>query len=367
MKKLFLLSIGTALSFGVFAQGGSRHAHVTATTAVTSSATEIPISHERTTAIGGSDTLTNWTGTDTLAIYSTGTNADSGYCAGTDVYGDHGFAERYDFNTADSSLRVTGVIALFGGTVSPSSTNHVTFKVWSVGAQVAAPFSPTTGAASSFWFDSGFPNTVLTSQNVQLTNLGLDTLKIFMFATPTAYLNHSFFVGYDITYTWGSGDTIGLYSNKDGERTSNAYNVVGTDSIANNVNVTEFSDNTWHDNAADNFGLFYNYAMFPIVAVGTANLSVSGVTRNDLTFFGNYPNPAVNSTNIKFSLANSASVTVTIADMSGRTINEVSFASLTAGEHIVPVPTANLAAGDYIYVVHTSTGSGIASKLTVIK
>ena len=284
-----------------------------------------------------------------------------------DAFGDHGFAERYDFNTADSSLRVTGVIALFGGTVSPSSTNHVTFKVWSVGAQVAAPFSPVSGVADANWFDSGFPNTVLASQNVQLTNLGLDTAKIFMFATPSAYLNHSFFVGYDMTYTWGAGDTIGLYSNKDGERTSNAYTTSGTDTIINNVNATEFSDNSWHDNAGDNFGLFYNYVMFPIVAVGTANLSVNGVTRNDLTFFGNYPNPAVNSTNIKFSLANSTDVTVTITDMNGRTINSVSLGNLTKGEHIVPVSTANLASGDYVYVVHTATGSGIASKLTVAK
>ena len=95
--------------------------------------------------------------------------------------------------------------------------------------------------------------------------------------------------------------------------------------------------------------------------------SISGVTRKDLTFFGNYPNPAVNSTNIKFSLAAATDVTIYITDMSGRTINTISQAGLAAGEHTVPVSTENMPAGNYIYLVRTGTGSGIASKLTVAK
>ena len=372
MKKLFLLSIGAALSIGAFAQSTSlRHAHAGPTNATV--ATRDNGSNYRITAVGGTDTLTNWTGTDTLALYIVGANADSGYCAGTDVYGDQGFGERYDFTSADSSLKVIGVVALFGGSVNPASTNHVTFDVWSVAAQSAAPFSPVTGAASAFWFDNGLPNTVLTSQNVPFTNLGIssvyggqDTAKIFMFTTPTAYLTQSFFVGFNITYTFGGGDTIGLYSNKNGERTSALYTLSGADTIVNDVNASEYNDGTWHDNAADNFGLAYNYFMFPIVSVGTP-VSVKGITRNNLTFFGNYPNPANDMTNIKFSLVNSTNVTVTIMDMAGHTINTINKTNLAAGENIITVNTSSLPSGDYLYIVHTASGDGIASKMTIAK
>ena len=372
MKKVFLLSIGVALSVGTFAQSAStRHAH--AGTANATTALQDFGADYRTTAVGSTDTLTNWTGTDTLALYIVGTNADSGYCAGMDVYGDQAFGERYDFNSADSTLKVLGVVALFGGSVNPASTNHVTFNVWSVAAQSAAPFSPTTGAVSAVWFDSGLPNTVLTSQNVPFTNLGIssvyggqDTAKIFMFTTPTGYLTQSFFVGFNITYTFGAGDTIGLYSNRNGERTSALYTVSGADTIVNDVNASQYSDGTWHDNAADNFGLAYNYVMFPIVKIGST-LSVNGVKRNNLTFFGNYPNPATNNTNIKFSLINATDVTVTIMDMAGNTVNTITQANLTSGEHVIAVNTSSLPSGDYLFVVHTAAGDGIASKMTIVK
>jgi len=372
MKKLFLLSIGVALSVSTFAQStSSRHAH--AGTANATTALHDFGADYRTTAIGSTDTLTNWTGTDTLELYIVGANADSGFCAGTDVYGDHAFAERYDFNAADSSLKVLGVIALFGGTVNPASTNHVTFNVWSVAAQSTLSVSPTTGAATSVWFNSGLPNTAITSQNVPLTNLGIstipggqDTAKIFMFTTPTGYLNESFFVGFNITYTWGAGDTIGLFSNKSGERSSALYTVSGADSIVNNVNASQYSDNTWHDNAADNFGIAYNYFMFPIVKVG-ATVSVNGIKKNNLTFFGNYPNPATNNTNIKFSLVNATDVTVTIMDMAGNTVNTITQTNLTSGEHVIAVNTSSLPSGDYLYIVRTAAGDGIASKMSVIK
>ncbi len=364
MKKVLLLSIGAAMSFGAFAQSASKVARIGKTT---NAQAGVARSHNRTSAIGSVDTLGHISSTDTLAAYIAG--ADSGYCAGIDVYEDMGFAERFDFSTADSSLQVLGVIALFAGNVNPASTHTAVFKVWSAGAKVSAGIT-----GRPFVFESGFPNTVLASQSVPFTQLGVggvnsDTPKIHMFATPTAYLNKSFFVGCTINYTWATlaGDTVGLYSNLNGERTTAVYTVSGTDTIINNKNATQYSDASWHDNATDNFQLYYNYFLFPIVRVGAANLSVSGVQRNDLTFFGNYPNPAVNSTNIKFSLATANDVTISVSDINGRTVSTIKEINLSAGEHIVPVSTTDLAAGEYIYVVRTATGNGIASKMTVIK
>jgi len=363
MKKLFLLSIGTAFSIGAFAQSAAvRHAHAANTNVAAAAAF---FSHNRTTAIGSVDTLGHIAGTDTLANYIAGN--DSGYCAGTDVYGDMGYAERFDFSTADSSLQVLGVIALFGGTVSPASTHNVVFNVWSQGPQVSAGI---TGRPHVF--ESGFPNTVLATQTVPFTQLGIgasDTPKIHMFTTPSAYLNHSFFVGCTISYSWATlaGDTIGLYSNLDGERVTAVYTVSGADTIINNKNATQYNDATWNDNATSNFNLYYNYFLFPIVKVGAANLSVNGITTRNFTFFGSYPNPTADVTNIKFAVANSTDVTITITDMAGRTVNTINQMNLCAGTHIVPVSTSNLPAGEYTYLVRTAAGEGMASKFTVIK
>ena len=366
MKKLFLLSIAGMFSVGAFAQSAPvRKAH--AVPVAHQGSTTAHLSHSRTTAGGSVDTLGHISGTDTLANYIVGANADSGYCSGSVVFEDMGYAERYDFSTVDSSLEVLGVIALFSGTVNPASTHNAVFKVWTVGAQVSAGL---TGRPNVF--ESGFPNTVLTSESVPFTQLGVgttDTPKIHMFTTPTAYLHASFFVGCTINYTWATlaGDTIGLYSNKDGERTTPVYTVSAPDTIINNKNASQYSDATWHDNATDNFQIYYNYFLFPIVRVGASPLAVNGVKRNDLTFFGNYPNPATTSTNIRFSLSNSSDVTIRIMDMNGRTINTVKQDNLSTGEHILPIATADMPAGNYVYVITTASGSGIASTMSIVK
>ena len=91
------------------------------------------------------------------------------------------------------------------------------------------------------------------------------------------------------------------------------------------------------------------------------------MTKNGITFYGNFPNPAVNNTNIQFSIATATHVTITITDMAGRTINTIQQNNLTAGQHIVPVNTRDLSAGDYLYIIRTANGSGMASKMTISK
>ena len=134
----------------------------------------------------------------------------------------------------------------------------------------------------------------------------------------------------------------------------------------NDQSVTMYSDGTWHDNWADNFTAPYDFYLFPVVVIG-APTSVQGVTRNDLTFFGNYPNPAFTSTTVKFSLAVAANVTVTVTDMNGRTVNAISQNDLSVGTHTIELPVDQLPAGDYLYIIRTSAGGGMASKFTVAK
>jgi len=358
MKKSALLLIAVLLSVGTFAQHRSgAHARGTMPAA-------------RTTAIGDTTVLSNITTADTLTTYTYA--GDTGFIVGTNYYGDMGFAERYDFNSADSSIRVIGVMARFGGKVSASSTHSVNFHVWDVTPPVLVT------ATTSY---SGFPNTQIDTLNVPFTQLGIgltsDTLKSFFFDSATRALNQPFYVGYDMVYDFTSlaGDTIGLYSSLDGERLSPAYfaymyvNDFGDttrDTVLNVQNATQWSDGTWNDNYYDNDGLFNNLSIFPIVAVN-APTGINGVSHKNLTFYGNYPNPASDNTNIRFALLTGADVTIQVMDMSGHALSTTQYKSLAAGEHIINIPVSNLAQGDYLYSIRTSTGEGMAAKMSIIR
>jgi hypothetical protein len=368
MKKLLLLAVTAAVSTMSFAQkSGISQVKGGAFTNEFQFSSATPGAAAKTTAVGDTLGLTHFGTGDTITLYyATG---DSGYVAGTDAFEDKGFAERYDFKASDSTLKVIGVIARFGGRINPASTKAVTFNVWAQGPK-AVSFRPTI-------FNNGLPAASLASKIVPITQLGIgladtaaDTTKAHYFPTATSFLSDSFFVGYTINYTWAglAGDTIGLYSNQDGERSEPGYFAISTsDTTINNVNVTQYADNTWHDNNVENFSLFNNLMIFPIVVVGPGIGAVGGVTKNDLTFLGNYPNPATNSTNIKFALAQQTDVTVEIMDLNGRSIRQVSRKSLSAGEHFIPVNTADLPAGEYLYLVRTGTGNGMASKMIIIR
>lgn len=366
MNKLFLLSIGALVSMNSFA--ARKHVAGAVNNGNITNATNYSLSRTagKTTATGDTLILSNISATDTPTLYLAG--VDSGYVSGTDAWGDMGFAERYDFSGADSSLKVIGVMAAFGGRYVATTTKQVTFYTWSQAAQSVSVY----GAP---YYDSGLPDIALDSVHVPLQQLGIhtvtgstDTLKAHMFTTPTAYLTTSFFVGYTINYNPAAlaGDTIGVYTTLDGERTSAMYTTSGTDTIFNNQNVTMYDDGSWHDNGVDNFMIFNDYLMFPIVIV-KENLSVQGITNRNLTFFGSYPNPASNNTTIEFSLAQSTNVTIAVMDVTGKVVKTQQEKGLSEGKHAVGIDVANLPAGDYTYVIRSANGGGIASKLTVIR
>ncbi|XZF14032.1 T9SS type A sorting domain-containing protein [Chitinophagaceae bacterium MMS25-I14] len=373
MKKMFLLLIAGAVSLTGFARRNTPHTQQKQPVSTASLQNIHQLAGTANKATGDGDTLelANITGTDTITAYTVGSTADSGFITGPNVYGDRGFAERYDFNGGDSSLQVLGVVALFHGAYNPASTNMVNFKVWDVSAQV-----PTTDPNIFF---SGFPNNVLTSRSVPVTSIGidnsgmLDTPVIVGFSTPTAFLTNSFFVGYDINYNFSSinGDKFGLISSLDGERTSPFFSVnTAGDTVINVQNATEYndpSDTMWHDNATDNFFLANDLYIFPIVKVKWSPTGVNTVVNKNLTFSGNYPNPATNVTNVQYSLSQPADVTVQIMDMSGHELSRYDQKGMGAGAHMLPMDVTALSAGTYIYILRTSNGAGIASKLAVVK
>ncbi len=368
MKKIFILSIAIVMNFSSFAQRSfTKNAQPLNSIDPNNYLSLHADNFEKTTATGDTIRLSNIADTAKLVIYPLGT-IDSGYVTGTNFWGDQAFAEQYSFNGADSSMSIIGVFAQFGGNVNPSSAKTINFNLWGQGGRQMI-------GANLYY--NGFPDNVIDSVTVPVTKLGIgttvDTLKKFLFPTPSKRLSGPFFVGYNINYNFFSlnGDTIGLASSGNNVRKGLAYSVEvvfpfgdTVVNVINNVqNATLESDGKWHDNYTDNDSLFNNLAIYPIVVIGTPT-NVKGVTRNNFTFFGNYPNPAVNNTNIKFSLSNNASVTIQIMDMSDRIIKTMQETNLSAGEHIIPVNTSDMPAGDYLYLIRTSCGDGIASKMT---
>jgi hypothetical protein len=371
MKKIFILFIAVLLCFNGFAQ---RIHSVTAHDMQvfdphTFAGTNL---YGKTTATGDTAILKHITSTDTITVYKVGN--DSGYAAGTNYWGDKAFAERYDF-TDDSgkNMQVIGLLALFNGKVNPATNKTVTFTLWDEGPQQSI-----TGTMNY----RGFPGNVLNTLTLPITQIGIgatDTMKGYLFATPTPGYYSSFFLGYSIDYDFLAlnGDTIGLASSKNGERSlafsyttsylhlpdSSAVIDSAFDTIMTVQNAVFGADNHWYDNYTQNDSLLNNLAIYPVVITGYP-ASVKGVVRNGLTFYGNYPNPAITTTNIQFSLANTADVTVRIMDMSGRVMNTISKSKLSAGAHTVPIDLSGMPAGDYLYLVTTSAGDGIAGKVT---
>ena len=368
MRKIFILAVAVFSSIGSFAQKKKISIHpeqINVVDPVKSKFSE-PGAASKTTAIGDTVKLSNIADSATLTLYTF--DSGKGYVTGTNAFNDQSFAERYDV-TAGSSVQVIGVYALFGGRVNPASDRTITFYIWDQGIPEVI---------TDTLIYSGFPNNVMNGLTVPVTQIGIgtvsDTTKAYLFAYPSAGTSHSFFAGYYINYDYSSlnGDSIAIASSLKGDRTSPKYSIAfdttGGDTlittIVNVQNATQASDNNWYDNYTQNDSLFNDLAIYPIVVMSDVE-GVKGVTRNNLTFFGNYPNPATTNTNIRFSLAQATDVTIQFMDMSGRTFNTVKQNDLSAGEHIIPVNTAEIPAGDYLYLLHTSGGDGIAGKMTI--
>jgi len=366
MRKLFILTIFILANISAFAQ----RTKVEYAQPVNSVVRINPYSAARTTAIGDTSILSNINPLDTLTIYPVSPGDTNGYVTGTNSYNDLAFAERYNINGPDSSVMVLGLLAEFAGKVNPASGKMVTFTIWDdLGT------SQIISLNTSY---NGFPGNILDTLSAGITGLGIgatvDTFKKFMFAAPGHSLS-SFFAGYSINYNFSTldGDTIGLVCSKNGYRmggsftTNQVINDFGDtlyDTIINVQNATMESDNNWYDNYTQNDSIYNNLAIFPIVVI--APTGINSITRNNLTFFGNYPNPACDNTNIKFSLAGSADVTLQIMDMNGSILNSIKQNSLTSGIHLIPLNTANMPSGDYLYLILTSGGDGLAGKMTVV-
>lgn len=306
----------------------------------------------------GSDSLKRYIGESALPI-------DTGYVAGTNVFGDKAFAERFDISGADSSVMPLGVGLYLTGKATTTSTKVFRAVAW-------RQSNPTKLRNNVFF--TGMPGTEINSVSVPLKNIRkangtIDSFRIYRFPTLSPYITDSFFVGYDMSYTWNTlnGDTVTCYMTKNGQRHQPGYVVKGADTIVNVQNATLSATNVWTDNLnGGRFGLANHYIMTALFRV-KIGVGVNGITRNELSVFGTVPNPATNSATLKMSLKSSADVTLQIVDVAGRTVANNNFKALGSGTHDLPINTSSFAAGTYYCLVRTSNGDAIGVEMVIVK
>ena len=319
---------------------------------------------------GSSDTISLYV-PDAVSPY------DSGFTAGMNALGYKGFAERFDIKAPDSTVLPLGAYIYFYGSSSASSAQTLRVVAWSQGAA-----GNVTGRPKLHY--NGLPNTVLNSMPVNLkdlrkssTNSRIDTFKKFAFPTIGSYVADSFFVGYDIpSYNFATaaaaGDSLAVLQTKNGERHTPAYTITGTDTTINVQNATQLTSGAWAENLngaiIGNAGnrLANHYIIFARFRVKITT-GVTSITRNGLSVFGTYPNPATNSATMKFELKSAADVTLKVIDMTGRVVYSSTAQKFGAGVHEMPINTSALAAGNYDCLIQTSNGDGMAIEMTVAK
>jgi len=312
---------------------------------------------------------------------------DSGRLNGISVYGYTGFAQYYGLVVnvtapVDSSLWIMGVVSRFAG-VATSTSKLASFNVWD------RDFSSKVAVAGrAKYFIGGQPKTpALNSKTVafnalNLTGKGGDTgLTIAMFTNPTKNVNKDVYVGYTVpsyTFSAASPDIFGLYTVP---IANGAYSGLldSVTAVAKDTIITAYSlvqnGSAWKSNFEMGTGVPTtngNLVIYPILRISCATCGGSGVgvntvRHNGLSIYGNYPNPAVNSTSIKYALAATADVTISVLDIAGRTISKVTESKLSVGDHTTVLNTQALASGTYIYLIETSVGDGIAAQFTVAK
>lgn len=342
MKKGFLLSAILLAAATLFAQ-------VRPTTFTPSRTLSLPTTAER--GIGDTVIIRNLGVEDTTFNIYSWQAPQWGFATGHNSYGDLGWAEKYNVVASDSTLDVIGVLGYFVGTVSASSTAFASFGVYDADG--------TSGAASAGGPTyAGVPGTQLTVVTKAYTDIDVSGAGLeFTPITPPVHVEHDFFMSFELeAYNpVGITDSLGLIVAVEGSRPAD-------DTLKNGQpfcrNAVKWSDNVWYDEYYQNTNSLINYILFPVVIVQAGTVGVdAGLSRGNLTYQGNYPNPANTTSNMKFTLKDNTPVTINVYDMSGRLMFSQNEGEMLAGSHDVALNVANLAAGSYLVSITTNNAA----------
>jgi len=364
MKKIYLLAGAALLSVASFAQTSEAgKAHVAGTKPYMHAT-----AHERdaidTTGIGASGIL------DYLPEFlpNGGPASIYGYTGGGYIYGNNVSANNlrvcaqgYD-NLNVTPVHITGIIAWFGGMESDmgsSATSKVTFSAYNMAPNKAYNTNGSGAFNSTTLNWEGPSGTAVESADLMFVDI--DTLPgewNYVAFPAAATFADDFAIAMDVT-PLAAGDTVGLVSDNqnDAANMDFTYHKIGTKWYV--------TDQLFSDPAAPSLGsggLDNDMALWAVVDDAT------GVDQ----FFNNmeltvYPNPAVETATIKYTLAKDASnVSITVFDKVGHKMLNNTYLKQTAGTYTVDVDASHLAAGTYFYQLRAD-GHNFTKQFVVTK
>lgn len=324
MKKIYL-TLALLLATGAFA-----FAQKTANSPVAVTQSNVIGLASKTTVI---DTLVPESSNDpcfgTLVVY---TSTNGGWVVGNNGYGDVAKAQKYYLYGATAT--VSEVLVFFGGKTEALPTSPLGASLMSVGS-------------------NGGPNSVILASN-PITMANVDTtgnLTAFTFATPTA-VPDSFFCNVILPAT--PGDSVGIVSTQDPCTTGELL----WEEFSGGGGWYSFQDGS-------SWGLAIDAIILPVADI--TPVSVDGYMQaRGLKLFGNFPNPANQSTTISFETEYAGNVSISIVNVNGQMVKSFNYSNVAAGRHDVNLDVTELAAGMYTYVINTNNGR-LAARFNVAK
>lgn len=122
---------------------------------------------------------------------------------------------------------------------------------------------------------------------------------------------------------------------------------IGTNGLVTGTAGTSADQTCFYLDLTD--GTWYYTTSTPMVRMNfDLSLNTENIAENSMNLTV-YPNPAKDVANVNFELENNSTVTLTIADLSGKVVFTTTEENVAAGKRSIAVPTAELANGVYTY------------------
>ncbi|MEW6470628.1 MAG: T9SS type A sorting domain-containing protein [Bacteroidota bacterium] len=255
--------------------------------------------------------------------YLTGNNMIQGVVSSTEV------GQRYAFSGNGAISEVLVWYAYINGTAGATSVS-----VYSV----AANKNPGTSLG--------------TSNTIALSALTTTAVASYTFS-PAVSVTSDFYVNAVLP---SNGDTVAI--------ASTVISCNSPDSIAG-MNLTLVGWYTYMELLDAAAPLDTTLEVFVVPVVDNTTGAGEIATNNGLTLKGAFPSPATEVTHIMYTLSEASEVSVTVFDLTGKTIY-ASSGNRNAGNHEVKLSLKDIPAGNYYYTIKTNSAK-LTSKFSVVR
>jgi hypothetical protein len=289
---------------------------------------------------------------DTATLYTCSPTKHS-YLAGHNQYGDMAKAQKFDsqYGVANASGTITNLLMWVGdkklGT-TPGNASRIP-TIWADNAGVPGTVLGTATPVTVALMDTSIAAKHLIGPSSG--PMGIYNINATFTTTISIPVNHTFWAGFTITYD-AAGDSAGLITTRGAEFKDSTHT----------FELYTPAPGTWASFKAD-WGLSLALAVYPVLNVTTAGVNEFN---SNISALQNYPNPASNNTMISYSLKETANVNLTVYDIAGKKLSDLSQGIQSAGNHNVKLDVSNLSSGMYFYTIIAGDNK-MTSKITVVR